>query len=154
MYSGGVLVKDDGIIGFSFDDDSGVRYCKDTGRIFGINFTYDAYNNFDDDIGGSRLDFLDGFRPPEMKPVSRPIPLEPTIAEICFAENWSLARACEIANANPNGEVDVEDEDYGLVSCTFKDHSMVEFREDFRNIFCIYIAYDTDAGGKLTIPGA
>ena len=141
-------MENDGLIGFTFDDHSGVRYSKDTGKIFGINLTYDAYNNFDDDVGDIKLGFPEGFRTPKMKPeMTRPIPSEPTIAETCFVEKWPLARACEIA-----GEVNVEDEDDGLVTCTFKDHSIVEFRKDFKNIFCVYFSYDTGVDGNLNIP--
>lgn len=156
--SGGVFVKDDDLIGFTFDDSSGVRYRKDTGKIFGVDFSYD---NLVNDNGGSKLDFPDDrgrWTPREMKVEMRPIPPQPTIAETCFVEKWPLAHACEIANAGPSGGVhdDAYDEEdlEGIVTCTFNDHSMVDYRKGDGTIFAIYLTYDTDAGGKLTIPGA
>ena len=48
--------------------------------------------------------------------------------------------------------VDVEDEDTGLVTCRFKDRSIVHFRKDFKNVFGVYLVYDIAADGNLCIP--
>jgi hypothetical protein len=137
----------------TFDDSSEIHYSKGTGKISGV---YLAYDNLITDDGGSRLDLPDDtgrWTPREMEVERRPIPSEPTVAEVCFAEKWPAARACEIAS-----EVEVEDEDDGLVTCWFKDCSMVQYRKDYDvqspfGFFAISLKYNIDADGELNIPG-
>ena len=136
-------------------DGSEVRYHHETGEITGISLEFEAYDNWDGARGTLDFPGFPGFlgepRPrPEMNPgLVRPIPSEPTIAETCFAENWSMESAVEIAGTDG---VDVEDEDTGLVTCRFKDRSIVHFRKDFKNVFGVYLVYNIAADGNLCIP--
>jgi hypothetical protein len=41
----------------------------------------------------------------------------------------------------------------GIVTCTFNDHSMVDYRKGNGTIFAIYLTYDADVDGKFNIPG-
>ena len=52
----------------------------------------------------------------------------------------------------------MEDEDDGLVTCWFKDCSMVQYRKDYDvqspfGFFAISLKYNIDADGELNIPG-
>jgi hypothetical protein len=92
----------------------------------------------------------------------RPIPPEITMAETCFVEEWSLARARKFAEEHEL--VGVEEEPYdpdgdGLITFTFyEDHSAVHYCKDTGRIFGIQLTYDvnvfvkSDRLGKLDFP--